>query len=273
MEQIYKQLKESVDFIKSKIDFVPKIAIVLGTGLGSLAEEIEIEYSLDYSEVPNFPLSTVEAHSGKLLFGYMSGRQIVAMQGRFHFYEGYTMKQITLPVRVMAMLGAKTLIISNVCGSMNPLIGKKSVVAINDHINLLPGNPLIDVNDKRLGPRFVDMSEPYSKRLIGIAEDIALSKGIKLNHGIYAALSGPSLETRAEYRFLRIIGADLVGMSTVPENIVARQMNMEVLGLSIVTDECYPEALKPVKIEEIIANAAEGESKLTSIIKGVVERL
>jgi purine-nucleoside phosphorylase len=183
------------------------------------------------------------------------------------------MKQITLPVRVMAMLGAKTLIISNVCGSMNPLIGKKSVVAINDHINLLPGNPLIDVNDKRLGPRFVDMSEPYSKRLIGIAEDIALSKGIKLNHGIYAALSGPSLETRAEYRFLRIIGADLVGMSTVPENIVARQMNMEVLGLSIVTDECYPEALKPVKIEEIIANAAEGESKLTSIIKGVVERL
>jgi purine-nucleoside phosphorylase len=273
MEQIYEQLKESVDFIKSKVDFIPQIAIVLGTGLGSLADEIQIEHALDYADIPNFPLSTVESHSGKLLFGKMSERRIIAMQGRFHFYEGYSLKQITLPVRVMAMLGAKILIISNVCGSMNPLIGKKSVVAINDHINLLPGNPLIGVNDERLGPRFVDMSEPYSKRLIGIAENVALSKGIKLHHGVYAALSGPSLETRAEYRFLRTIGADLVGMSTVPENIVARQMNMEVLGLSIVTDECYPEALKPVKIEEIIANAAEGESKLTDIIKGVVERL
>jgi len=273
MDNVYETVKESFDYIKSKINFSPKIAIILGTGLGSLAEDIEIKDSIKYTDIPNFPTSTVETHSGKLLFGYMSGREVVAMQGRFHFYEGYSMEQITLPVRVMAMLGAKVLIISNACGSMNPLIPKKSVVAINDHINLLPGSPLIGVNDERLGPRFVDMSEPYSKRLINLADEVALEKNIKLHHGVYVAMSGPNLETKAEYRFLRTIGADVVGMSTVPEDIVARQMNMEVLGLSIVTDECYPEALKPVKIEEIIANASESEVKLTSIIKGIIDRL
>lgn len=273
MGNVYKTVKESFDYIKSQIDFAPKIAIILGTGLGSLADKIEVKYTIDYNDIPNFPTSTVETHSGKLLFGFMSGRKVVAMQGRFHFYEGYSMKQITLPVRVMAMLGAKILIISNACGSMNPLIPKKSVVAINDHINLLPGNPLIGVNDEKLGPRFVDMSEPYSKRLINLADEVALEKNIKLHHGIYVAMSGPNLETKAEYRFLRTIGADVVGMSTVPEDIVARQMNMEVLGLSIVTDECYPEALKQVKIEEIIANATETEVKLTSIIEGVINRL
>ena len=273
MDNLFEKVSESVDFIKKKIDFVPKIAIILGTGLGSLADDIDIKYSLDYTEIPNFPESTVETHTGRLLFGYMSGRPVVAMQGRFHYYEGYTMQQITLPVRVMAMLGARLLIISNACGTMNPLMKKKGIIAIEDHINLLPGNPLIGVNDEKFGPRFVDMSEPYSKRLISIADDVALDKKIKLLHGVYVAMSGPSLETRAEYRFLRAIGADVVGMSTVPENIVARQMGLEVLGLSIITDECYPESLQPVKIEEIIANATEAEVKLTSLIKGVIERL
>ncbi len=273
MDNIYDKVIQSVDFIKTHVNFEPKIAIILGTGLGRLADELEVKYSVDYRDIPNFPLSTVETHTGKLLFGYMSGREIVAMQGRFHYYEGYSMSEITLPIRVMAMLGAKTLIISNACGSMNPLIRKKSIVAINDHINLLPGNPLIGVNDEKLGPRFVDMSEPYSQRMINLADVVALDNNIKLHHGIYVAMSGPSLETKAEYRFLRAIGADVVGMSTVPENIVARQMNMEVLGFSIVTDECYPEALKPVKIEEIIANASETEIVLTKLIKKIIERL
>ncbi len=273
MEQVFEQVKESVDFIQRQIDFTPAIAIVMGTGLGKLADDIDIKSSLDYSEIPNFPLSTVESHSGKLLFGYVSGRKVVAMQGRFHYYEGYSMKQITLPIRVMAMLGANILLVSNVCGSMNPLIRKKNIVAINDHINLLPDNPLRGVNDERLGARFVDMSEPYSKRLLAIADDVALKNKIKLHHGVYTALSGPNLETKAEYRFLRTIGADLVGMSTVPEVIVARQMNMEVLGFSIVTDECYPEALQPVDIDEIIANAAAAESELTTMISNVIEEL
>ena len=273
MDNVYEQVSQAVDYIKSKVDFKPEIAVILGTGLGKLADKISIRFSLDYGDIPNFPVSTVETHEGKLLFGEMNGKNVVAMQGRSHFYEGYTMRQITLPVRVMAMLGAKILIISNACGSMNPLIRKKSITVINDHINLLPDNPLIGVNDDRLGPRFVDMSEPYSQRLIKLTDEVALQNAIKVHHGVYVAMSGPSLETRAEYRFLRRIGADVVGMSTVPESIVANQMGMEVLGLSIVTDECYPEALKPVKIEEIIANAAEAETGLTTIIQGVIERL
>ncbi len=273
MDNVYEQLNQAVEYIKSKVEFDPEVAVILGTGLGKLAENISIKYSLDYLDIPNFPVSTVETHEGKLLFGEMNGKKVVAMQGRFHYYEGYTMKQITLPVRVMAKLGAKVLIISNACGSMNPLIRKKGIMVINDHINLLPDNPLIGVSDERLGPRFTDMSEPYSQRLIKLTDEVAIGNSIKIHHGVYVAMSGPSLETRAEYRFLRIIGADVVGMSTVPETIVANQMGMEVLGLSIVTDECYPESLKPVEIEEIIANAAAAEGDLTKIIQGVIERL
>ena len=206
-----------------------------------------------------------------MIFGEITGKAVVAMKGRFHLYEGYSMHQITFPIRVMKNLGVETLIISNACGSLNPLIPKGSLMIIEDHINLLPGNPLIGLNESHLGPRFVDMSEPYAKKYIELVEKIALDKKIKIYKGVYVAMSGPSLETRAEYRLLRTIGADVVGMSTIPENIVARQCGMDVLGLSITTDECYPDALKPVGIEEILETASKVEPDMTEIVKEFVK--
>jgi len=271
MSEIFQKVIESVDFITRIIGMKPKIGIILGTGLGQLADYIEKEKIIDYEVIPNFPVSTVEFHHGKMIFGKISGKEVVAMQGRFHLYEGYSMQQITFPVRVMKNLGVEILIVSNACGSVNPLLPKGSLMIIEDHINLLPGNPLIGVNDPELGERFVDMSEPYSKQIIEIVERIALDKKIKIFKGVYAAMSGPSLETRAEYRFLRTIGADVVGMSTVPENIVARQCGMKVLGLSITTDECYPDALKPVGIDEILETASKVEPNLTELVKEFVK--
>ncbi len=270
------QLEESVRFIRKFTDSVPQIGIILGSGLGELANRIDVEVSINYRDIPNFPLSTVEFHEGKLIFGKISGKEVVVMQGRFHFYEGYSPQQITFPVRTMRFLGAKILIISNACGSMNPDIPKGEIMAIEDHI-FLPGlaghNPLVGINDDSFGPRFPDMSQPWSARLIELAEKEAEKIGIKLYKGVYVAVSGPNLETRAEYRFLRAIGADVVGMSTAPENIAARQMGMEVLGFSVVTDECYPETLKPLKIEDVLATAAKAEPKLTLLTEKVIEKI
>jgi purine-nucleoside phosphorylase len=251
----------------------PGIGIILGTGLGGLVKEIAVEVAIDYAEIPHFPLSTVESHHGRLIFGTLAGKSVVVMQGRFHYYEGYTLQQVTFPVRVMKFLGVHTLLISNAAGGMNPQFSPGSLMLITDHINLLGDNPLIGPNDDTLGPRFPDMSEPYSKKLIGMAEQIALDQKIRVEKGVFVAVPGPNLETRAEYRFLRFIGADVVGMSTVPENIVAVHMGMSVFGVSIVTDECFPDSLKPAKVEEIIAVASRTEPKLTAIMKGLVEKI
>ena len=248
-------------------------AIILGTGLGALADEIQIETIIDYSDLPNFPLSTVESHKGRLLCGTLSVRTVVAMQGRFHRYEGYSLQQVTYPVRVLRALGAETLIVSNACGGMHPLWAAGDLMLIADHINLLGDNPLIGPNDDALGPRFPDMSEPYDSSLRVIAREVAVANGITLREGIYAAVQGPNLETRAEYRFLRAVGADVVGMSTVPEVIVARHGGMRVLGLSIITDQCLPDALESASLEQIIKVARNAEPKLSAVVKGVVARL
>ncbi|MBI2619543.1 MAG: purine-nucleoside phosphorylase [Ignavibacteriales bacterium] len=251
----------------------PTIGIILGTGLGGLAKEIETEAAIDYETIPHFPVSTVESHHGKLIFGSLAGKQVVAMQGRFHYYEAYTLRQITFPVRVMKFLGVRNLLISNAGGALNPSFRKGDLMIISDHINLLGDNPLIGPNDESLGPRFPDMSEPYSRELIALAEKATQDLKIKTEKGVYVAMQGPNLETGAEYRFLRIIGADAVGMSTVPEDIVAVHMGMKVLGFSILTDECFPDTLKPVSLEEVIAVAKEAEPRMTAVMKEVVRRL
>ncbi len=273
MTDLRKQREEAVTFLRTRTAATPGIGIILGTGLGGLVDDIQVKTVIDYGDIPHFPVSTVESHHGKLIFGTLGKKQVVAMQGRFHYYEGYTMRQVTFPVRVMKALGVHTLLISNAAGGMNPQFRKGSLMLITDHINLLGDNPLIGVNDESLGPRFPDMSEPYSKKLAMLAEDVALDAKIRLERGVFVAVPGPNLETRAEYRFLRLIGADAVGMSTVPENIVAVHMGMAVMGISIITDECFPDALQPARVEEIIAVAGEAEPRLTTIMRGVVERL
>ncbi|MFQ5708662.1 MAG: purine-nucleoside phosphorylase [bacterium] len=273
MRELKAKIAETGDLLREKSRITPQIGIILGTGLGALAQEIEQQAVISYDEIPHFPISTVESHVGRLIFGTLGGKSVVAMQGRFHYYEGYTMKQITFPVRVMKYLGAQTLLVSNACGGMNPVFSPGDIMIITDHINLFGDNPLIGVNDDSLGPRFPDMSEPYSKELIALAEQIALEERIKVQKGVYVAVSGPNLETRAEYRFLRAIGADVVGMSTIPEVIVAVHSAMRVLGLSVITDACFPDALKPVNIQEILKVAAEAEPKLTLLMKRVTERL
>jgi len=265
------QIKEACAFLRAKTSLTPQIGIILGTGLGGLAKEIEVESVVSYEDIPHFPVSTVESHAGRLIFGSLSGKKVMAMQGRFHYYEGYSMQQITFPVRVMKEMGCDTLIVSNACGGMNPNYTPGDIMIIADHINLLGDNPLVGPNEDELGPRFPDMSEPYSRSLIALAEKVALQERIKVQKGVYVAVPGPNLETRAEYRFLRIIGADVVGMSTIPEVIVAVHSSMQVLGLSVVTDSCLPDALQPVNIQEILRIAAEAEPKLTLLMKRVVE--
>ena len=273
MSELRKHIDEAVASIRTRTNSKPKIGIILGTGLGGLAAEITREVEIDYGDIPHFPVSTVESHHGKLLFGTLAGKNVVAMQGRFHFYEGYSMQQITFPVRVMKFLGVDTLLISNAAGALHPLFRKGDVMFIVDHINLLGDNPLIGPNDETLGPRFPDMSEAYSRELLSMAEQVALDLKIGVQRGVYVAMSGPNLETRAEYRFLRFTGADAVGMSTIPENIVAVHMGMRVFGVSIMTDECFPDALKPVTLEEVIAVANKAEPKMTAIMKELVNRL
>ncbi len=269
-----KKRDEALSFLESKIgDFRPEYLLILGTGLGQLAEEIDLSISIEYDDIPHFPVSTVESHHGRLLFGHLGGKPIVAMQGRFHYYEGYTMQEIVFPVRVARSLGVQTLIVSNACGGLNPNFRRGDIMLINDHINFLGDNPLIGPNDDELGPRFPDMSEPYTDRLIDTAEHVALDLSIKMHEGVYLAISGPMLETKAEYRYMRQLGADVVGMSTVPEVIAAVHMGLEVLGISVITDECFPDALEPVSLDDVLEAAGMAEPKMTQVIVGVLERL
>lgn len=273
VESFRTKRQEALSFIQSKTHLKPEYLVILGTGLGDLVKQIKVETAIEYSEIPHFPTSTVESHAGRLLFGTLGGKSIVAMQGRFHFYEGYSMQQIVFPVRVLQANGAHTLIVSNAAGGMNPLFKRGDVMCINDHINLLGDNPLIGPNDDTLGPRFPDMSEPYTNSLIELAEKVALEKNVRLQHGVYIAVAGPNLETKAEYRFLRLIGGDVVGMSTVPEVVAASHMGMKVLGFSVITDECFPDALEPVQMADILAAADIAQPKMTKIIIGVLESL
>lgn len=273
MSNLIDKINETLSVIHRITKDKYSIGIILGTGLGGLVKEIDVEHEIDYAELPHFPLSTVESHQGRLIFGKLNGKKVVAMQGRFHFYEGYTMKQITYPIRVMKFIGVENLLVSNACGGMNPIYRKGELMLMIDHINLLGDNPLIGKNEDQLGPRFPDMSEPYDKGLIELAESVALENKIKVHKGVYVAVPGPNLETKAEYRFLRATGADVVGMSTVPENIVANHMGMKVMGISIITDECFPDNLKPVNVDEIIAAAMRAEPKMTLIMKEVIKRL
>jgi purine-nucleoside phosphorylase len=273
MSKLISNINETLEVIRKHTKENYPIGIILGTGLGGLVKEIDVKHQINYEDLPHFPISTVESHHGKLVFGKINGKNVVAMQGRFHFYEGYTMQQISYPVRVMKLLGVETLLVSNACGGMNPNYRRGDVMIMVDHINMLGDNPLIGKNEDELGPRFPDMSEPYNLELISLAENIALENKIKVQKGVYVAVPGPNLETRAEYRFLRATGADVVGMSTIPENIVANHMGMKVLGISIVTDECFPDSLKPVNVEEIIATAMQAEPKMTLIMKELIKRL
>jgi purine-nucleoside phosphorylase len=267
------KFQESVDFIKGQTKVEPTIGIILGTGLGGLVKEIEIIDEINYSDIPNFPVSTVESHSGKLIFGNLGGKKVVAMQGRFHFYEGYDMKQVTFPVRVMKLLGIERLIVSNASGGVNPDFVVGEIMILNDHINLFPAHPLIGKNIDELGPRFPDMSEPYDLEMISLGQKVAADLGIKISTGIYAGLTGPTLETPAEYLYVRNIGADAVGMSTVPEVIVAQHMDIPTFAISIITDLGVPGKIKKVSVADVIEVANRQEPKMTAIISKLIESL
>ncbi|HSJ76875.1 MAG TPA: purine-nucleoside phosphorylase [Gemmatimonadales bacterium] len=270
---LFDRIQEAAAVVRGRSRLEPEIGIILGTGLGGLADEISVDASIPYESLPGFPLSTVESHAGRLLLGRMGKRPVVAMQGRFHRYEGYGLAEVTFPVRVMRALGAKTLVVSNACGGMNPLWSPGDLVLLSDHINLLGDNPLIGANDDRLGPRFPDMSDPYDAELRALTRTLAAELGIRLREGVYVAVPGPNLETRAEYRMLRGMGADVVGMSTVPEVIVASHAGMRTVGISIITDQCLPDALEPANIDRIIDTAKRAEPSLTRLIARLVERL
>lgn len=270
---LFERVERAAEVVRQRGSLVPEVGIILGTGLGGLAGQIAVDAEVPYAEIPGFPLSTVETHAGKLLLGRLAGRPVVAMQGRFHRYEGYDLQQVTFPVRVLHALGARTLVVSNACGGMHPLWSPGDLVLISDHINLLGDNPLVGPNDERLGSRFPDMSSAYDPELRALARAAALELGIVLREGVYVAVPGPNLETRAEYRMLRAIGADVVGMSTVPEVIVANHQGMRTIGISIITDQCLPDALEPADIGRIIATANRAEPSLTRLITAIVERL
>jgi len=267
------QRAEAAAFIQEHFETAPEYLLILGTGLGQLAEEMTVDTVLPYDEIPHFPVSTVESHAGKLLLGRLGGKPVMAMQGRFHYYEGYSMQQIVFPVRVAKALGVQTLLVSNACGGLNPNFERGDIMLINDHINFLGDNPLMGPNDPELGPRFPDMSTPYTERLMATAEQAALDLGIKMHQGVYLAVSGPMLETKAEYRYMRQLGADVVGMSTVPEVIAAVHMSMEVLGISVITDECFPDSLQPVSLDDVLEAAAMAEPQLTRVVVEVLKRL
>ncbi len=273
MKDIKKEMAESIQSIRNFTNIKPQLAIILGTGLGAMADDIKNKVIIPYNKIKNFPISTVHGHSGNLVLGELENKKIVAMQGRFHYYEGYSMKDIGFPVRVMKELGANIIIISNAAGGMNRTFNRGDLMLICDHINLMGDNPLIGPNDDEMGPRFPDMSEPYDKNLISLAESIALEKGIKLHKGVYAGLTGPMLETPAEYRMLIKIGADAVGMSTIPEVIVANHMGMRVLGISCITDLAIDGVVEKVHFQEILQAASRSEPLMTSIVKRVIKKL
>jgi len=264
------RIKEAGEFIQSKTKIKPRIGIILGTGLGGLTKEIEIESKLSYQNIPYFAVSTTPGHEGSLILGRLAGKMIIAMQGRFHLYEGYSLEEITFPLRVMKYMGVNVIIESNAAGGMNPNFKAGDLIVITDHINLIGNNPLIGPNDDKLGPRFIDMCEPYDKELIELYEKVAMRERIRIHRGVYVGVSGPNLETPAEYRFLRLIGADAVGMSTVPEVIVAKHSGLKVLGISCITDECLPDKLEPVNLAKLIKVANLAEPKMTRLIKGIL---
>jgi purine-nucleoside phosphorylase len=273
MPELFDQIQDATSAIRSRWQGKPRVGIILGTGLGGLAEEIQAEAAFAYGDIPHFPVSTAPGHAGRLVCGKLAGKTVMAMEGRFHFYEGYSLKQITFPVRVMRSLGCDILIVSNACGGMNPQWAKGDIMVIEDHINLMGDNPLIGKNDDRLGIRFPDMCHPYDEELIALTQRIALEEKIACHKGVFVAVPGPNLETRAEYRFLRGIGADVVGMSTVPEVIVGVHAGMRNLGFSIITDMCLPDALEPAVLADIVAIANVAEKKLRVLVKRVVAEL
>lgn len=270
MTNLAKRISEAAELIRGQWSAQPRVGLILGTGLGGLAEQIETDTRIAYEDIPHFPHSTVESHAGRLVCGSLSGVPLLAMEGRFHYYEGYSLEQVTFPVRVMKELGAEILIITNAAGGMNPQYALAELMIIEDHIDLMPENPLRGVNDDSLGPRFPDMAEPYDKQLIATAQQAALEMGIPCQKGVFVGVAGPNLETRAEYRMLRAMGADVVGMSTVPEAIVAKHAGLRTLAFSVVTDMCLPDALEPVNIEKILAVAARGGERLAKLIPRVV---
>jgi purine-nucleoside phosphorylase len=267
---MWEQVQETVSYIKERIDFTPEYGVILGSGLGSFTDEMRVEFTLPYNEIPNFPVSTVQGHKGALVFGTIGDKKVVAMQGRFHFYEGYSMTEVTFPVRVMKFLGVEKLVVSNASGGVNPSYKVGSIVMITDHINMTPEHPLRGKNDERFGPRFVNMSEPYSRKMIAKVTELAKGLNITVHEGIYLGLQGPTFETLAEYKMVKILGADCVGMSTVPEVIVARHMDLETFGISVITDMGNEESIGTISHDEVLEAAKEAEPKVRSLIKELI---
>jgi len=267
---MWEQVQETVSFIKEKTNFTPEYGVILGSGLGSFTDDIQIEFTLPYNEIPNFPVSTVQGHKGALVFGTIGDKKVVAMQGRFHFYEGYSMQEVTFPVRVMKYLGVEKLVVSNASGGVNPNYEVGSIVLLKDQINMMPEHPLRGKNDERFGPRFLNMSEPFSNDMISVAKALAKNLKIKVQDGIYLGLQGPTFETLAEYRMVKILGADCVGMSTVPEVIVARHMDMECFGLSVITDMGNEENIESVSHDEVLEAAKKAEPNVRRLIKELI---
>ena len=267
---MWEQVQETVSYIKGKNDFTPEYGVILGSGLGSFTDDIQIEFILPYNEIPNFPVSTVQGHKGALVFGTIGGKKVVAMQGRFHFYEGYSMKEVTFPVRVLKYLGVEKLVVSNASGGVNPDYKMGEIIIIKDHINFTPEHPLRGANDERFGPRFVNMSEPYSRKMIAKAKELASKLNIEVKDGIYLGLQGPSFETLAEYRMVKILGADCVGMSTVPEVIVARHMDLETFGISVITDIGDEENIDSISHDEVLEAAQKAEPNVRRLIKELI---
>ena len=268
MSDTWTEIQEAAAYIKARTDFQPEIGLILGTGLGDLGQRLEAACVIPFGDIPHFRESTAQSHAGQLVLGTLAGRRVMAMQGRVHFYEGYSMRQVTLPVRVMKALGCRALLMSNAVGGMNPQFAPGDITVMTDHINLMGDNPLIGDNDERLGPRFPDLSAPYDRKFLACLEKVALEKGLALKRAVYVAVAGPNLETAAEYRFLRAIGADTVGMSSVPECLAAVHGGLRVLGLSVVTDACFPDALKPADVSEIIRVANEAQPRLEALVTG-----
>ena len=267
---MWEKVQETVSYIKEKINFTPEYGVILGSGLGSFTDEMKVEFTLPYNEIPNFPVSTVQGHKGALVFGTIGDKKVVAMQGRFHFYEGYSMTEVTFPVRVMKFLGVEKLVVSNASGGVNPSYKVGSIVMITDHINMTPEHPLRGKNDERFGPRFVNMSEPYSRKMIAKATEMAQELNIEVHEGIYLGLQGPTFETLAEYKMVKILGADCVGMSTVPEVIVARHMDLETFGISVITDMGNAESIGTISHDEVLEAAKNAEPKVRSLIKELI---
>ncbi len=269
----YEKIQDAVEYLRLQGVSEPETGIVLGTGLGKLGDEIEVEVTVPYSDIPHFPEATVEFHAGELIYGKLEGRKVIAMKGRFHYYEGWSMQEIVLPIRVMKLLGIKELLISNAGGAMNLEMKKGELMLLTDHINLLPDNPLIGPNIDELGERFVDMSEPYDRLMNEALKELASKKGIRLHEGVYVAAQGPMLETAAEYRYMRSIGADVVGMSTVPEVIACRHMGLPCSAVTVITDECDPDDLSPIDIDEVIEMAGKAEKDLIELYRGLIGRM